>query len=52
MANEVKKTSISLDEEIYNAIAKIAEEEERSFSQQAQYIFKEYIRKWKENRDK
>lgn len=37
------KTSISLDEDIYNIIKEIAIKEDRSFSQQVNNILKEYI---------
>lgn len=37
------KTSISLDKEIYEKIKKIAEKEDRSFSQQVNKILKDYL---------
>lgn len=37
------KTSISLEENIYNQIKEIALKEDRSFSQQVQKILKEFI---------
>lgn len=43
---EKVKTSISIDEDIYNAVVKIAEEEDRSFSQQLNYILKKYLAKY------
>jgi len=41
------KTSISIDEDVNDAIAKIAEEEDRSFSQQLNNILKDFLRKYK-----
>jgi hypothetical protein len=42
------KTSISIDEDVNDAIALIAEEEDRSFSQQLNNILKEFLK----NREK
>lgn len=42
---EKVKTSISIDKDINDAIAKIAEEEDRSFSQQLNNILKEFLKK-------
>lgn len=36
------KTSISLDEDIYNKIKQLADKEDRSFSQQVNKILKDY----------
>lgn len=38
------KTTISLDEEVYNEIKSIGEDEERSFSQQVNKILKEFLK--------
>ena len=45
---EKVKTSISIDKDVNDAIAKIAEEQDRSFSQQLNNILKEFLR----NREK
>lgn len=42
---EKVKTSISIDKDINNAIAKIAEEEDRSFSQQLNNILKDFLKR-------
>lgn len=42
---EKVKTSVSLDKDIYEQIKEIAEEEDRSFSQQVNRILKEFIEK-------
>lgn len=39
------KTSISIDKDVYEQIKNIADEEDRSFSQQLNKILKEYIQK-------
>jgi len=44
MAEKVK-TSISIDKDINDAIAKIAEEEDRSFSQQLNNILKDFLKR-------
>ena len=38
------KTSVSIDKDVYEAVKKIADEEDRKFSQQVNYILKEYLR--------
>ena len=43
--SEKVKTSISIDREINDAIAKIAEEEDRSFSQQLNNILKDFLKR-------
>lgn len=45
---EKTKTSISIDKDVNDAIAKIAAEEDRSFSQQLNNILKEFLK----NREK
>ena len=39
------QTSISIDEDIYEKVKKLGESEDRSFSQQLNYILKEYFEK-------
>lgn len=38
------KTSISLDEDIYNKIKELADKEDRSFSQQVNNILKDFLK--------
>lgn len=38
------KTSISLDEDIYNKIKQLADKEDRSFSQQVNKILKDFLK--------
>lgn len=38
------KTSISLDDVIYEKVKEISEQEERSFSQQVNKVLKEYLK--------
>lgn len=38
------KTSITIDEEVVNAIKEIAEKEDRNFSQQVNKILKDYLK--------
>lgn len=38
------KTSISLDEEVYNKIKAIGEDDDRSFSQQVNKILKDFLK--------
>ena len=40
---EKTKTSISVDKDIYDKIKAIGKKEDRSFSQQANKIFKDYL---------
>lgn len=42
---EKVKTSISIDKDVYEQIKEIAENEERSFSQQLNKILKDYLKK-------
>ena len=47
------KTSISIDEDVNDAITRIAEEEDRSFSQQLNNILKDFLKKREnQSRDK
>ena len=45
---EKTKTSISIDKDVNDAVAKIAEEEDRSFSQQLNNILKDFLRRREE----
>jgi predicted CopG family antitoxin len=38
------KTSISLDKDVYEKIKKLAQDEDRSFSQQVNKILKDYVK--------
>ena len=42
---EKVKTSISLDKDVYDQIKEVADNEDRSFSQQVNRILKEFIEK-------
>lgn len=42
---EKVKTSISLDKDVYDKIKEVADNEDRSFSQQVNRILKEYLDK-------
>lgn len=42
---EKVKTSISLDKDVYDKIKEVADNEDRSFSQQVNRILKEYLEK-------
>lgn len=42
---EKVKTSISIDKDVNDAIAHIAEEEDRSFSQQLNNILKDFLKR-------
>ena len=54
MAEKVEKvkTSISIDKDINDAIVRIAEEEDRSFSQQLNNILKEFLRRYEKNKSR
>jgi len=38
------KTTISLDEEVYEKVKQVSEQEERSFSQQVNKVLKEFLK--------
>ncbi len=42
---EKVKTSISIDKDVNDAVAKIAEKEDRSFSQQLNNILKDFLKR-------
>lgn len=41
------KTSISIDDDVYNKIKELGEQEDRSFSQQVNKILKDYLKESK-----
>jgi len=49
--SEKVKTSISIDKDINDKIAQIAEEEDRSFSQQLNNILKDFLRKYNKEKE-
>jgi len=49
---EKVKTSISIDKDVNDAIAKIAAEEDRSFSQQLNYILKDFLKRLEASKKK
>lgn len=46
------KTSISIDKDVNDRIAKIAEEQDRSFSQQLNNILKDFLRRYDEYKER